>query len=44
MPAHSLFYRNPDEKHVFFFTWPNQQIKSLAQVQCGEELDIEQNI
>ena len=28
----------------FFLIWPNQQIKSLARVQCGEELDIEQNI
>ncbi len=21
-PARSLFYRNPDEKHLVFFTWP----------------------
>ena len=22
------FYRNPDEKHVSFFTWPNLEMKA----------------
>ena len=30
MPRFLLFGRNPDEKHKFFFTWPNKLLVELC--------------